>query len=95
MRSEEEEAARLRAMCVFENPYWEKGLLVAGMDEAGRGPLAGPCVAAAVIMPPGLLIPGVNDSKKVPEKKRQQLYRLITEQAICWAVGIVNNVVID
>lgn len=95
MRSEEEERARLKAMCVFEKPYWEKGLLVAGMDEAGRGPLAGPCVAAAVIMPPWLFIPGVDDSKKIPEKKRQQLYRLITENAICYAVGIVNNVVID
>jgi ribonuclease HII len=95
MRSEEEELERLGIMSAFEKPYWEKGLLVAGMDEAGRGPLAGPCVAAAVIMPPGLLIPGVDDSKKLPEKRRQQLYRLITQSAVCCAVGVVSNDIID
>lgn len=95
MRSEEEELKRLESMSGFEKPYWGRGLLVAGMDEAGRGPLAGPCVAAAVIMPPGLLIPGVDDSKKLPEKKRRELYKLITQSALCYAVGIVSNIVID
>jgi len=82
-------------MCRFERPYWEKGLLVAGMDEAGRGPLAGPCVAAAVIMPPWLLIPGIDDSKKLPEKKRRRLFEEITRSAICCSVGIVDSGVID
>ncbi len=82
-------------MSVYERPYWDKGLLVAGIDEVGRGPLAGPCVAAAVILPPGCLIFGVNDSKKLSEKKRQALYDEITEKAVCWSVGIVDNRVID
>ena len=69
----EEERARLIAMCAFEHPYWRSGQLVAGIDEAGRGPLAGPCVAAAVIMPPDGLIAGVNDSKQIPEARREAL----------------------
>lgn len=90
-----DEMMRLEALSEYERPYWDKGLVVAGMDEAGRGPLAGPCVAAAVILPPGCLIPGVNDSKKLSEKKRQALYDEITGKALCWAVGIVDNRMID
>lgn len=93
--SGKEELERLKALSAFEKPYWDKGLLVAGVDEAGRGPLAGPCVAAAVIMPPGVLIPGMDDSKKLSEKKRAELYSLITSQAVCFAVGISDNAVID
>ena len=95
MRSEAQELERLEAMCAFEQPYWDAGRLVAGVDEAGRGPLAGPCVAAAVVMPPGCLIPGVDDSKKLSEKKRESLYQIITQQAISYAVCIVDNRVID
>ncbi len=95
MIDEAKEAQRLIAMSRYEKPYWDKGLLVAGVDEAGRGPLAGPCVAAAVVMPPGLLIPGVNDSKKLSEKKRGELYTLITAQAICFAVGVSDSGTID
>ena len=95
MIDEVKEAQRLIAMSRYEKPYWDKGLLVAGVDEAGRGPLAGPCVAAAVVMPPGLLIPGVNDSKKLSEKKRGELYTLITAQAICFAVGVSDSGTID
>lgn len=95
MRSEAEERKRLKAMCAFEQPYWETGRLVAGVDEAGRGPLAGPCVAAAVVMPPWLLIPGVDDSKKLTEKKREQLYGEITKKALSYAVCIEDNRVID
>jgi ribonuclease HII len=95
MVDEAEELERLRAMSQYERPYWDNGLFVAGVDEAGRGPLAGPCVAAAVIMPPGLLIPGVDDSKKLSEKKRGSLYSLITSQAICFAVGVSDNRTID
>ena len=95
MTKQAEELKRLEKMCVFERPYWDKGLFVAGMDEAGRGPLAGPCVAAAVILPPNCLIPGVNDSKKLSEKKRQALYEQITAQAVSYAVGISDNRVVD
>jgi ribonuclease HII len=82
-------------MCAFEQPYWQRGQLVAGIDEAGRGPLAGPCVAAAVILPPGLLIAGVDDSKKLSEKKREALCIEIKAKALCWAVGIVDSDIID
>ncbi len=90
-----EELIRLTAMCRYEKPFWESGKLVAGIDEAGRGPLAGPCIAAAVIMPRGCLIAGVNDSKKLSEKKREALYEQITDQALCYAVGIADSGLID
>ena len=90
-----EEIKRLLAMSAYEREFWNCGQLVAGMDEAGRGPLAGPVVAAAVIMPPDCLIEGVNDSKKLSEKKRRALYAQITEKAVSWAVGIVDKRVID
>ena len=82
-------------MCVYERKYWDKGLVVAGIDEVGRGPLAGPCVAAAVIMPSEPLIEGVNDSKKLSEKKRQNVYEQIIEHAVAVGIGIVDNFVID
>lgn len=73
----------------FENEWKEKGFLsVCGVDEAGRGPLAGNVVAAAVIMPEGLIIEGLDDSKKLTEKKREKLYDIILEKATCsiaWA----------
>jgi ribonuclease HII len=89
------ERDRLSAMCALERKYWDRGLLVAGIDEVGRGPLAGPCVAAAVIMPSHPLIEGVNDSKKVSEKKRQSIYEQIVDQAIAVGIGVVDNTVID
>ncbi|MGI5849422.1 MAG: ribonuclease HII [Christensenellales bacterium] len=95
MYNEIDEIERLKTMCRFERPYWDKGFLVAGIDEAGRGPLAGPCVAAAVIMQPDNLILGVEDSKKLSEKKRQKLYQTIKTQALSYAVGIVDNRTVD
>lgn len=68
---------------------------IAGVDEAGRGPLAGPVCAAAVILPPGLVISGLNDSKKLSPKKREQLYDQITAQAISYAVALVDEKTID
>ena len=68
-----------------EQEYWQKGLLVAGADEAGRGPLAGPVVAAAVVFPEGCIIEGINDSKKLSEKKREKLYAEITEKGSDYA----------
>lgn len=90
-----DEAARLYNLTVFERPFWSRNELVAGIDEAGRGPLAGPVVAAAVILPPGCMIEGVNDSKKLSEKKRQALYDKIMNAAVSFGVGIVDNRVID
>ena len=68
---------------------------VCGVDEAGRGPLAGPVYAAAVILPQGLVIEGLNDSKKLSEKKRELLYDKVTENAIAWSVGIATEQEID
>ena len=69
--------------------------LLAGIDEAGRGPLAGPVVVGCVIMPKDSFIEGVNDSKKVSEKKREKLYDEITGNAISWGVGIIDEKEID
>ncbi len=68
---------------------------VCGIDEAGRGPLAGPVVAAAVILPRGIELPGVNDSKKIPERKRELLYDFVTEHALAWAIGEADEREID
>lgn len=68
---------------------------VAGLDEAGRGPLAGPVVAAAVVLPEGLLISGVKDSKEVPEQERERLYEIITQNALAFGIGIVDEKTID
>jgi ribonuclease HII len=92
----EAEIERLEKLSVYEKMYYEKGYsIIAGIDEAGRGPLAGPVVAGAVILPKGMLIEGVNDSKKLSEKKREKLYTEITNNAISWAVGIVDKDTID
>ncbi len=92
----EKEEARLIELSKFEKEYNSKGYeYIAGIDEAGRGPLAGPVVAAAVILPKGCMIEGVNDSKKVSEKKREKLYDVIIQNAVAWGVGIKDNIVID
>ncbi|MBR5768552.1 MAG: ribonuclease HII [Clostridia bacterium] len=69
--------------------------LLCGVDEAGRGPLAGPVCAAAVILPEGVIVPGVNDSKKVSEPKREELFGVITETALAWAVAFSDEKEID
>lgn len=79
----------------FERPYWNRGVLVAGMDEVGRGPLAGPVVSACVIMPPTPLIEGINDSKKVSEKKREILYDKIKAHALAYGFGWIWQERID
>jgi len=80
----------------IERTYWDQGIeVIAGVDEAGRGPLAGPVVAAAVVFPRDLYLDGVNDSKKVSEKKREVLYHVIYEQALSVGVGFVSHEVID
>lgn len=72
----------------FENLAYEKGYkYVCGVDEAGRGPLAGPVCAAAVILPPGLILEGVNDSKKLTEKKREKLFDVIIDNALAYSIA--------
>ena len=83
-------------MHAHERVYWMKGVVhVAGVDEAGRGPLAGPVVAAAVIFVPDVRIPHVYDSKQVSEKRREAAFAAIMEQAVAVGVGVVNHDVID
>ncbi len=75
--------------------YAEGYQAVCGVDEAGRGPLAGPVCAAAVILPHGLEIPGLNDSKKLTDKKRRELFPIIKEQAIAYGIGFASHEEID
>ncbi len=91
-----EAQAHTHVLLQFEQQYWMQGIVhIAGVDEAGRGPLAGPVVAAAVIFPRGLVIDGVNDSKKLTEKKRELLFLAIHEKAAAVGVGIVGHEEID
>ena len=92
----EEELKRQEKMWEIENSLKEKGYkLVAGVDEAGRGPLAGPVYAAAVILPEGARLDGINDSKKLSEKKREELFEKIIEMAISYSVFSVDEKEID
>ena len=92
----EKEELRLKELKQIEEELYNSGVnLICGIDEAGRGPLAGPVVVAATIMPRDSMIEGVNDSKKVSEKKREKLYDLITDEAIAYGVGIIDQKEID
>jgi len=83
-------------MWEIEDAHFENGVkLICGVDEAGRGPLAGPVCAAAVILPPHAEIPGLNDSKKLTDKKRRELYPIIMEQAIAYGIGLASHDEID
>ncbi|MBI4418656.1 MAG: ribonuclease HII [Ignavibacteriales bacterium] len=80
----------------MEQQYWSQGLTrIAGVDEAGRGPLAGPVVAAAVLFPVGHSIEGVDDSKKLTPKKREELLALIERDAVSIGIGVVDHETID
>lgn len=80
----------------IETEYKAQGYaVIAGVDEAGRGPLCGPVYAGAVILPEGLEDLGINDSKKLSEKKREALYDVIVEKAIAWGVGLASPAEID
>lgn len=92
----EKELERLTKLKEIENEIYNSGIeTICGIDEAGRGPLAGPVVVAAVIMPKDSMIEGVNDSKKVSEKKRETLYEQIINEAIAYGVGIIDQKEID
>lgn len=83
-------------MWEIENSYLEKGIrVICGVDEAGRGPLAGPVCAAAVILPPNVEISGLNDSKKLTDKRRRELFPMIKEQAIAYGIGLADHQEID
>lgn len=80
----------------IERSYFQGGCqLICGVDEAGRGPLAGPVCAAAVILLPELEIPGLNDSKKLTDKKRRELFDCIVDQAVCYGIAMVDEKTID
>ena len=92
----EKEEQRLIQLKAIEEEIHNSGVeYICGIDEAGRGPLAGPVVIAAAIMPRNSMIEGVNDSKKVSEKKREELYEIITKEAISYGVGIIDQKEID
>ena len=83
-------------MWQIEDEHFENGVrVICGVDEAGRGPLAGPVCAAAVILPPHLEIPGLNDSKKLTDKRRRELFPIIKEQAIAYGIGLASHQEID
>lgn len=83
-------------MWEIENSYYGQDIrIICGVDEAGRGPLAGPVCAAAVILPPNITIPGLNDSKKLSDKRRRELMPLIKESAISYGIGFADEKEID
>lgn len=90
----QEERQRLETMRIYEHKYEDLGL-VCGIDEAGRGPLAGPVVAGAVILPHDCEILYLNDSKKLSEKKREELFDEIKEKAVAWGIGMASPARID
>ena len=80
----------------IEESFYARGVnRICGVDEAGRGPLAGPVCAAAVILPKGLEIPGLNDSKKLTDKKRRELYPIICREAVAYGIAMVDEKTID
>jgi ribonuclease HII len=92
----ENEKIRLNALLRYENELYEKGInYIAGMDEVGRGPLAGPVVTCAIILKKDILIEGVNDSKKVSEQKREALFNIILDNSVSYGIGIINEKIID
>ncbi|HFI0043684.1 TPA: ribonuclease HII [Streptococcus suis] len=96
LEKEAVEDARLEAMLSYEKALYENGVeLIAGIDEVGRGPLAGPVVAAAVILPKGCKIRYLNDSKKIPKSKHEAIYLEVMERAVAVGVGVKDATVID
>ncbi len=92
----QKERARLENLRLYEKEARNRGFrIIAGVDEAGRGPLAGPVVAAAVILPPETNIPGIDDSKRLSPARRENLYHEIVNNAVCWSVGIADVEEID
>ena len=96
LQKQVDEDLRLEGMLAYEKELYTQGIdLIAGVDEVGRGPLAGPVVAAAVILPKACKIPGLNDSKKIPKAKHKEIYEAVLQNAIAIGVGVKDNHVID
>ena len=96
LQKQVDEDLRLEKMLAYEKELYAQGIdLIAGVDEVGRGPLAGPVVAAAVILPKACKIPGLNDSKKIPKSKHKEIYEAVFQNAIAIGIGIKDNQVID
>ena len=96
LQKQVDEDMRLEKMLAYEKELYAQGIdLIAGVDEVGRGPLAGPVVAAAVILPKACKIPGLNDSKKIPKSKHKEIYEAVLQNAIAIGIGIKDNQVID
>ncbi|RSI66356.1 ribonuclease HII [Streptococcus oralis] len=96
IQAEREENLRLENMLSYEKELYKQGMtLIAGVDEVGRGPLAGPVVATAVILPKDCKIRGLNDSKKIPKKKHLEIYQAVQDQALAIGIGIMDNHIID
>jgi len=96
IQAEIDENLRLEGMLRYEKDLYSKGtFLIAGVDEVGRGPLAGPVVAAAVILPKNCKIKGLNDSKKIPKKKHEEIFQAVKDNALAIGIGIMDNQVID
>ena len=93
--NEKEEQRLIKLKEIDEEIYNNGAKYICGIDEAGRGPLAGPVVVASVIMPRDSMIEGVNDSKKISEKKRERVYEQIIKEAISYSVGIIDESKID
>ena len=96
LQKQVDEDLRLEKMLAYEKElYTQEIQLIAGVDEVGRGPLAGPVVAAAVILPKACKIPGLNDSKKIPKSKHKEIYEAVLQNAIAIGIGVKDNHVID
>lgn len=95
LQAYEKEQIRLDKMLEFERKYGDAFSCICGIDEAGRGPFAGPVVAGAVVLPAGLKIEGVNDSKKVSARRREELYEEIKEKAVSVGIGMSSPARID
>ncbi|MEG1584797.1 MAG: ribonuclease HII, partial [Anaerovorax sp.] len=96
MNREEKLTEKLKQMKQFEEALYAMGsTYIAGVDEVGRGPLAGPVVAAAVVLPRDFQVLGIDDSKKLSEKKREELYEKIKSNAICYGIGQIQSDIID
>ena len=96
IQAEIDENRRLESMLSYEKELYAQGIkLIAGVDEVGRGPLAGPVVAAAVILPQNCKIKGLNDSKKIPKKKHEEIFQAVKEKALAIGIGVMDNHVID
>ena len=96
LQKQVDEDLRLEKMLAYEKELYAQGIdLIAGVDEVGRGPLAGPVVAAAVILPKACKIPGLNDSKKIPKSKHKEIYEAVLQNAIAIGIGVKGNHVID